>query len=83
MWGNYQTSITGTEFLRSERALYGANALYRSEEVTAFGERRTEVTAYAALPDTLPQREEFLATGGSAYFMRRRGYHRRLGNPQR
>lgn len=71
MWGNYQTSITGTEFLRSERALYGANALYRSEETTSFGERRTEVTAYAALPDTLPQREEFLATGGSAYFLRR------------
>lgn len=71
MWGNYNTSITGTEFLRSERALYGANALYRSEEVTAFSERRTEVTAYAALPDSLPQREEFLATGGSAYFMRR------------
>lgn len=71
MWGNYNTSITGTEFLRSERSLYGANALYRSEDVTAFGERRTEVTAYAALPDSLPQREEFLATGGSAYFMRR------------
>ncbi len=71
MWGNYQTSITGTEFLRSERALYGANALYRSEDTTAFGERRTEITAYAALPDTLPQREEFLATGGSAYFLRR------------
>lgn len=71
MWGNYNTSITGTEFLRSERSLYGANGVYRSQEVTVFGERRTEVTAYAALPDTLPQREEFLATGGSAYFMRR------------
>jgi hypothetical protein len=71
MWGDYRTQITGTEFLRSERALYGANAVYRSEDVTSFGAPRTEVTAYAALPDTLPQREEFLGTGGSAYFLRR------------
>ncbi|MEQ9247087.1 MAG: TonB-dependent receptor, partial [Nitratireductor sp.] len=71
MWGNYKTSITGTEFLRAERGLYGANAVYRSEDSTIFGERRTEVTLYAAQPDTLPQREAFLATGGSAYFLKR------------
>lgn len=71
MWGSYKTRIEGTEFLRSDRALYGANAVYRSEETTSFGERRTDVVAYAALPETLPQREEFLATGGSAYFLRR------------
>ena len=71
MWGNYQTVIEGTEFLRSDRTLYGANAVYRSQETTGFGERRTEATVYAALPDTLPQREEFLGTGGSAYFLRR------------
>jgi hypothetical protein len=71
MWGNYKTEVTGTEFLRSDRALYGASAVYRSEETTAFGARRTEVTAYAAQPDTLPAREEFLGTGGSAYFLRR------------
>ncbi len=71
MWGNYKTSITGTEFLRAERGLYGANAVYRSEDSTTFGERRTEVTLYSAQPDTLPQREAFLATGGSAYFLKR------------
>ncbi|MCJ8520990.1 hypothetical protein ABID21_004825 [Pseudorhizobium tarimense] len=71
MWGNYKTSVTGTEFLRQERGLYGAHAAYRSEASTSFGERQTEVTVYAAQPDTLPHREEFLATGGSAYFMKR------------
>lgn len=71
MWGNYQTRITGTEFMRTDRMLYGANAVYRSEETTFFGERRAGATLYAALPDTLPQREEFLATGGSAYFLQR------------
>jgi len=71
MWGNYKTQITGTEFLRSDRALYGASAVYRSEEATSFGERRTEVTLYGAQPDTLPSREVFLGTGGSAYFLKR------------
>lgn len=71
MWGNYRTSITGTEFMRQERSLYGAQGVYRSEDATSFGERRTEASVYAAQPDTLPAREEFLATGGSAYFLRR------------
>lgn len=71
MWGNYKAVIKGTEFMRSERALYGANAVYKSEAATSFGERKTEATVYAAQPDTLPQRDEFLGTGGSAYFMRR------------
>ncbi|MBM2709969.1 TonB-dependent receptor [Mesorhizobium caraganae] len=71
MWGSYKTIIDGTEFLHSERELYGASAVYRSPETTSFGERKTEVTLYAAEPDTLPQREEFLGTGGSAYFLKR------------
>ncbi len=71
MWGNYKTQITGTEFMRSDRALYGASAVHRSEETTSFGERKSEVTLYAAQPDTLPQRDEFLGTGGSAYFLKR------------
>lgn len=71
LWGNFKTRITGTEFMRSDRALYGAQGVYRSEETTSFGERKTEVDLYAAQPDTLPQYDEYLATGGSAYFMRR------------
>ncbi|RCS23078.1 TonB-dependent receptor [Phyllobacterium salinisoli] len=71
MWGNYKASVTGTEFMHSERALYGASGVYRSEAVTSFGERQTEVNVYAAQPDTLPQRDEFLGTGGSAYFLKR------------
>ncbi|TPF76337.1 TonB-dependent receptor [Brucella gallinifaecis] len=71
LWGNFKTRITGTEFMRSDRALYGAQGVYRSGETTSFGERKTEVDLYAAQPDTLPQYDEYLATGGSAYFMRR------------
>ena len=69
MWGNYKTSITGTEFIRSDRGLYGASGVYRSPEATSFGERRTEATVYAAQPDTLPQRDEFLGSG-SFYWLK-------------
>ena len=71
MWGNFKTRITGSEFARHERGLYGANALYRSPEATGFGERRLTVNAFAAEPGTLPQRDEFRGTGGSAYFLKR------------
>jgi hypothetical protein len=70
MWGNFKTRITGTQFLRNERALYGANAIYRSERSTEFGERQTELNVYAAQPGTLPQRDVFRGTGGSAYFLK-------------
>ncbi len=71
MWGTYKTETTESEFIRSDRELYGASAVYRSETVTTSGELRTKASAYAAQPDTLPQRDEFLATGGSSYFLRR------------
>ncbi|NVK35220.1 MAG: TonB-dependent receptor [Rhodobacteraceae bacterium] len=71
MWGDYKTGITGSEFIRSNRSLYGANAVYRSEAVTSRGDLRTEATAYASQPDTQVQHDQFLATGGSAYFLKR------------
>ncbi len=70
MWGNYKTTISGTELMRSDRALYGASGAYRSPDTTSFGERRTEIIAYAAQPGTLPQRDVFRGTGGSAYFLK-------------
>jgi hypothetical protein len=59
MWGNFKTKINGAELLRNERALYGASAVYKSEGATSFGERKLEVSAYAAQPETLPQRDVF------------------------
>lgn len=71
MWGNFKTSIGGTEFLQTSRTLYGANGVYRSDEVTRFGENRVTVTAYAATPGTMSQRDVLRGTGGSAYFLKR------------
>ncbi len=70
MWGNFKTEIRGTELLRNERALYGAEGVYKSDTATSFGERRTQATVYAAQPGTLPQRDELRGTGGSAYFLK-------------
>jgi hypothetical protein len=70
MWGNFKSHITGTEFLRSERALYGGQAVYRSNTPSPDGGAATSVDAHAALPGTVPQKDEFRGTGGSAYFLK-------------
>ncbi len=69
MWGNFKTTINGTEFARIERGLYGAHGVYNSEAVTSFGEPKVKVEAFAAQPGTVPQRDVFEGNG-SAYFLR-------------
>lgn len=71
VWGLFDTSIAGSHYLRSERTLYGAEGVYRSDELTASGDVRGEATVYAAQPETSPQRDVLLGTGGSAYFLKR------------
>jgi hypothetical protein len=71
MWGNFKTTINGTEFARVERGLYGAHGIYKSEAVTSFGESKVKVEGFAAQPGTVPQRDVFDPTGGSAYFLSR------------
>ncbi len=70
MWGNFKSIITGTELLRSDRALYGAQGVYRSNTPAPDGGAATALDAYAALPGTVPQRDQFRGTGGSAYFLK-------------
>ncbi len=71
LWGNFATQITGTEFAHLDRGLYGGIADYNSQSTTSFGERKTQLTAFAADPGTLPAREEYRGTGGSVYFLQR------------
>jgi len=70
MWGNFQTSWSGTELLQYSRGLYGAKARYRSDSTTSYGEKNTQVDAFAADPGTIASREEFRGTGGSLYYLR-------------
>ncbi len=76
MWGKYKAAINRSSLVRNERALYGAQAVYRSESSTSFGERRFEAEAYAAQPGTLPQWDVLRGTGGSAYFLNRQDISR-------
>ncbi len=71
MWGNFKTTITGTEFVRYDRGLYGARGQYVSDEATTHGERVTKAEVFAAEPGTIPGRDVFRGTGGSLYYMRR------------
>lgn len=70
MWGNFEQQNRDTELAQIDRRLYGAQAGYRSDGFTAFGERRIEIDGFAAEPGTATAREEFLGTGGSLYFLR-------------
>lgn len=69
--GNYVVDAAGADLVQLDRGLYGALGDYQSKGVTSFGERKTRVTAFASEPGTLPAREEFRGTGGSAYFLQR------------
>ena len=76
LWGNFKARINGNELARFERGLYGAHARIASEETTSHGEPVASVEAFAAQPGTLPQRDEFRGTGGSAYFLKRQDINR-------
>lgn len=70
VWGNFKSSVKGTEYLRSERTLYGGQLVYRTPKQTSTGQPQTEFQIYGAQPDTLPQRDVFRGTGGSSYFLK-------------
>ena len=69
LWGNFQTQLTGTDFIQYARTLYGLDLRYRSPETTSLGEKKTSVDAFWAEPGTLESRQEFRGTGGSLYYL--------------
>lgn len=71
MWGNFQTTWTGTELTQYSRGLYGANVVWHTDATTQYGEKKASVNVFAAQPGTIQSREEFRGTGGSLYYMRR------------
>lgn len=71
VWGDYQAEINGSDYLRSDRKLYGAQLHFETNDATARGEARATVDAFIAQPDQLLGRDIFLGTGGSVYFLSR------------
>jgi len=70
LWGNYNTNLSGTEFAQYNRSLYGAKIEHRNVKTTKFGENQHEVQVFASEAQTASAQNEFLATGGSLYFLR-------------
>jgi hypothetical protein len=68
-WGNFDSDLGDNTFVRNERALYGLSAGVATRAQTSAGEARGRVLAYAAQPDMLPQRDTFLGTGGTVFFL--------------
>ena len=69
LWGDFQSRLTGTDFIQYTRTLYGLNVRYRSPESTSFGEKQRTLDAFWAEPGTLASRQEFRGTGGSLYYL--------------
>ncbi len=70
LWGNYNTDITGTEFSQYNRSLYGAKLEHRNVDTTEFGDHKHEVHAFASQAQNVAAHNEFVATGGSLYYLR-------------
>ena len=70
LWGNYNTDITGTEFSQYNRSLYGAKLEHRNVDTTEFGDHKHEVHAFASQAQNVAAHNEFIATGGSLYYLR-------------
>ena len=69
LWGDFQSHLSGTDFIQYTRTLYGLNLRYRSPESTALGEKKSTVDAFWAEPGTMSSRQEFRGTGGSLYYL--------------
>lgn len=69
LWGNYNSGITGTEFSRFNRSMYGAQLLSRSKKFTDQGEHVTSLNLFASESQSAHGHNEFLGTGGSLYYL--------------
>lgn len=70
LWGNYNSGITGSEFLNYNRSLYGAQYLHQSESVTKYGQMRSYLNLFTADSESRASHNEFLSTGGSLYYLK-------------
>lgn len=68
--GNYNTNLTGTELAQYNRTLYGGKLDYRSNQVTKLGDKKVQVTAFAAQATSQAARDELAGTGGSLYYLK-------------
>lgn len=69
VWGDFDSRLGNSTLVRNERRLYGLQAHAETRSATPQGAPRASIDLYAAQPGRLPQRDAFLGTGGSVYFL--------------
>ena len=70
-YGSYSVAFEAAELAKMERGVHGAVAQHRSLAQTSFGERKREITVYAAENGTAPALETFLGTSGTIFRLQR------------
>ena len=70
-YGSYSVAFESAELAKLDRGVHGGVAQHRSLAQTSFGERKREVTVYAAQNDTVPALETFLGTSGTIFRLQR------------
>ena len=73
MWGDFRPQTELSNVVRTDRTLYGATATWNSKTQMPDGTAAVSAMGYAGQTDRLTQRDIFRGTGGSAYFLSRRG----------
>lgn len=71
-FGNYQTQFDETKLAQYNRTLYGTKLNLESKENTLYGEPTAKLTGFIAEQNQFAGHSEFLATGGSLYYLRHR-----------
>jgi hypothetical protein len=69
-WGNYSVGFEDTEFADYTRSLYGGKISYESLGTTPYGDPRSKVVVFRAEAQQKASHNEFLATGGSLYYLK-------------
>jgi len=72
LWGNFRIDYTDNDLAHVDRGLYGANLHFQPLDTTSFGEPRLLLDGFVADPGTVAERDEFLGTDGSLYFLKHR-----------
>ena len=70
MWGNYSVSFDDTEFAKFSQSLYGGLVDFKSMATTPYGESKSQVVLFRATIEEKLAHNEFLATGGSFYYLK-------------
>jgi hypothetical protein len=73
MWGDFRPASDISQLVRTDRTLYGSSGGWQSLERMPNGEPVHMVSGFAAQLDRLTERDVFRETGGSAFFLSRRG----------